>query len=97
MRAAQGWAAWPACSRKAGATGYSATPSAPVRESAPAPAAPKPKAAPAGSYTVVAGDTLGKIAAAHGVAGGWKGLWALNAGTLSGPNTIHPGQGLRLS
>ena len=97
--AAQGWGAWPVCSRKAGATGYSASPSAPVRASAPAKAAPKaaPKAPATGGYTVRAGDTLSSIAAAHGVAGGWKALFALNSGTVSSANSIHPGQVLRLS
>jgi LysM repeat protein len=99
--AAQGWGAWPVCSRKAGASGYSASPGAPVRASAPAPkATPKaaPTAAPAtGGYTVHAGDTLSSIAAAHGVSGGWQGLFALNAGALGSANMIHPGQVLRLS
>ena len=97
--AAQGWGAWPVCSRKAGATGYSASPSAPVRASAPAKAAPKaaPKAPATGGYTVRAGDTLSSIAAAHGVAGGWKALFALNSGTVNSANSIHPGQVLRLS
>ena len=40
--AAQGWGAWPVCSRKAGATGYSASPSAPVRAAA-APPRPLPR------------------------------------------------------
>lgn len=102
--AAQGWGAWPVCSRKAGASGYSASPSAPVRASTPAPkAAPKAvvKAVvvvPAGGgYTVAAGDTLSSIAAAHNVAGGWKALFALNAGALGSANVIHPGQVLRLA
>jgi resuscitation-promoting factor RpfA len=107
--AAQGWGAWPVCSRKAGATGYSASASAPVRAAAPkakavakpaAKAAPKAaaKAAPvAGGYTVVAGDSLGSIATAHNVAGGWKALYALNSGTVGSANMIHPGQVLRMS
>jgi resuscitation-promoting factor RpfA len=105
--AAQGWGAWPVCSRKAGASGYSASPSAPVRAAAaPSKAAPSkapaskaaPKAAPAsGGYAVRAGDTLSSIAAAHGTAGGWKGLYALNAGSLSNANAIQPGQVLRLA
>jgi N-acetylmuramoyl-L-alanine amidase len=66
---------------------------------APAPAAPAPAApaapAPAttgGSYTVVAGDTLGAIAARHGVrlseVLGWNGL---NMGSI-----IYPGQKIRI-
>ncbi|MDQ2739422.1 MAG: transglycosylase family protein, partial [Actinomycetota bacterium] len=42
--ASQGWGAWPVCSKKAGASGYSASPSQVVRESAPAPKAVAPKA-----------------------------------------------------
>jgi LysM repeat protein len=103
--AAQGWGAWPVCSRKAGATSYSASPSAPVRAAAPkAKAAPKAapkaaaKAAPvAGGYTVVSGDSLGSIATAHNVPGGWKALYALNSGTVGSANMIHPGQVLRMS
>jgi hypothetical protein len=108
--AAQGWGAWPVCSRKAGATGYAASPSAPARAAAPK-AAPKPapKAAPkpapaavpaapvAGGYRVAAGDTLSSIAAAHNVAGGWKALYALNASTLGNANIIHPGEVLRMA
>lgn len=102
--AAQGWGAWPVCSRKAGASGYSASPSAPVRASTPAPkAAPKAVAkavvaVPAGGgYTVAAGDTLSSIAAAHNVVGGWKALFTINAGALGSANVIHPGQVLRLA
>ncbi len=105
--AAQGWGAWPVCSRKAGATGYAASPSAPRHAATPAPkAAPKPAPKPAsaaapaapvaGGYRVAAGDTLSSIAAAHNVAGGWKALFALNASTLGSANIIHPGQVLRM-
>jgi LysM repeat protein len=99
--AAQGWGAWPVCSRKAGASGYSASPSAPVRAAAPAPK-PAPKAVAAapvagGGYTVAAGDTLSSIASAHNVAGGWKALFAMNASALGSANMIHPGQVLRMA
>ncbi|MGY1827779.1 LysM peptidoglycan-binding domain-containing protein [Blastococcus sp. SYSU DS0541] len=58
-----------------------------------------PAAAPAvatGSYTVVAGDTLGKIAARHGTT--WQDLHALNLGVI-GPdaNVLRVGQVLALS
>jgi LysM repeat protein len=65
--AKQGWNAWPSCSRKTGVRGDTSSASgggaSVVRASAPAPAA-----APAagGNYVVKSGDTLGKIAAAHG-------------------------------
>ena len=67
---------------------------------APAPApAPKPKPAPApkpapkpGTYTVLAGDTLSGIAAAHGTS--WQELQRING--LANANLIFPGQVLTL-
>jgi LysM repeat protein len=48
-----------------------------------------------GSYTVKAGDTLSKIAAAHGA--NWHSLYAANKSTIGGnPNLIFPGQVLHL-
>jgi resuscitation-promoting factor RpfA len=97
--AAQGWGAWPVCSRKAGATGYSASPAKSAAQAAPkaaAQAAPTPPAAPAaGGYTVKAGDTVSSIATAQNVAGGWTALSTLNG--LPNADLIHPGQVLRLS
>lgn len=92
--AAQGWNAWPVCSQKAGATGEAAT-----QRSAPATAAPAPQtvrlsAPSSGGYVVQAGDTLGAIAASHGVAGGWQALAQKNG--LANPNMIMPGQSLAL-
>ncbi|GAA1869031.1 hypothetical protein GCM10009836_56970 [Pseudonocardia ailaonensis] len=88
--AKQGWGAWPVCSRKAGATGEAAT-----QRSAPAaPVAPQIRLsapAAAGSYVVKAGDTLGKIAAAHGL-GSWQSLLAKNPALQGNPNLIKPGQ-----
>ncbi|MDO5724315.1 MAG: LysM peptidoglycan-binding domain-containing protein [Flaviflexus sp.] len=52
------------------------------------PAAPKP--APARSYTVKAGDTLGRIAASHGVSVSS----IVSASGLKNPNVIYPGQKL---
>jgi resuscitation-promoting factor RpfA len=97
--AAQGWGAWPVCSRKAGATGYSSSPSKVAPKAAPKPAAPKaapkPAAAPAtGGYTVKPGDSLSRIAAANNVAGGWQKLASMNG--LANANVIHAGQVLRL-
>lgn len=97
--AAQGWGAWPVCSKKAGATGYASSPTTVVRASAPAPkAAPAPQAAaPSGAtYTVAPGDTLSAIAATHNVAGGWQALWSKNTGVLSSPNVLGVGQVLAL-
>ncbi|MEE4544299.1 transglycosylase family protein [Streptomyces sp. V4-01] len=49
-----------------------------------------------GSYTVVSGDTLSRIAKAHHVAGGWKKLYALNHDTVKQADLIYPGQHLHL-
>ncbi len=90
----QGPGAWPSC-------GKALDPAAPEAGAAPA-AAPAllaaPAAAPAGgaTYTVAAGDTLGKIAQQQGVAGGWQALYAANDDRLSDPNRISVGQVLQL-
>ena len=77
---------------------------APVKKATPKPVtapkqAPKPAPAPvvktgAGDYTVVVGDTLSGIASKLNVQGGWKALADKNAGTVSNPNLIFPGQKL---
>jgi len=95
--AGQGWGAWPVCSKKAGATGESAQQRSAttdsVRLSSPAPK--KAAAAPtSGDYVVKAGDTLGKIASANGLAGGWKDIVAKNPGLAGNPDRIAPGQHL---
>jgi resuscitation-promoting factor RpfA len=92
--AQQGWGAWPACSRKLGLRGKPAA--------APAPA-PEPRAsrsaartAPGGTYTVRAGDTLSRIAAAHGQS--WQALYQRNRAVIgANPNAIRVGQVLRLA
>ena len=97
--ARQGWGAWPACTRKLGFTeadkGGSAEPatrSAP--RSAPVPA-PAPAAAPGGSYVVRSGDTLSRIAAAHGTS--WQALHAANRDVIGpNPGVIRIGQQLAL-
>lgn len=97
--AAQGWSAWPICSREAGAAGHAVEPTTTVRASAPAPAAAAAAptvAAKTGGYTVVAGDTLGGIAVKQGVTGGWKALWSSNTAVLSNPNVLRIGQQLTL-
>ena len=90
----QGVGAWPTCGKRltGGSTPLPAT-------QAPAPAAPAPAAAPAAStpssgdtYVVRRGDTLAKIAAAHGTT--WRELHALNADTVRNPNAIYVGQRL---
>jgi LysM repeat protein len=70
-------------------------PAAAPAAAAPAPAAAAaPKAAATGGYSVKAGDTLGRIASAHGTS--WQHLFKLNGGVLSDPNVIFPGQQLVL-
>ena len=49
-----------------------------------------------GGYTVAAGDTLGSIASAHGVSGGWQALASANRDVATDPNMIFPGQQLSL-
>jgi resuscitation-promoting factor RpfA len=69
--AAQGWNAWPACSRKMGLHGIAAEPgkkAAPSakKASAPAKSSAKSSGKSGGSYVVKRGDTLSKIAKTHG-------------------------------
>ena len=89
---AQGPGAWPSC-------GKALNPSAPKAGAAPAASALVSAPAPAATgrtYTVQAGDTLGRIAAEQGVAGGWQALYAANDDRLSDPNRISVGQVLQL-
>ncbi len=59
--------------------------------------APAASSSGSGSYTVVQGDTLYKIAQAHGISGGWQALYAKNRSTVGGdPNMILVGQHLSL-
>ncbi|MFC9594881.1 transglycosylase family protein [Streptomyces sp. NPDC056944] len=71
---------------------------------APKPAAKKTVTTPTGKtvkkgdgeYKVVAGDTLSKIAQAHGVKGGWAKLFELNKDVVENADLIYPGQQLHL-
>jgi resuscitation-promoting factor RpfA len=66
--AAQGWNAWPSCSRKMGLRSHAAEPgktAAPAAKKASAPAKAAAKSG-GGNYTVKRGDTLGRIAKTHG-------------------------------
>lgn len=100
--AGQGWGAWPACSKKTGASGKSSPRAVPesgsqaperVRLSKPA-AAPAPAAPAAGGYTVRSGDTLSGIAASHGISD-WRAIQSKNP-SLGGGTLIMPGQRLAL-
>ncbi|MEU5810900.1 transglycosylase family protein [Streptomyces sp. NPDC047718] len=57
--------------------------------------APAPKTGN-GSYEVKAGDTLGTIAEAQNVKGGWEKLFELNKDIVSDADLIFPGQKLKL-
>jgi LysM repeat protein len=90
----QGIGAWPTCGK------YLTDGTTEVAdETAPAPDEAEPTAEPqvgAGDYTVVAGDTLAKIAAAHGLS--WEELYEDNVRVIgSDPNVIFPGQVLVLT
>ncbi|MFI9627152.1 transglycosylase family protein [Streptomyces sp. NPDC052042] len=50
-----------------------------------------------GEYKVVSGDTLSKIAAEHGVKGGWQRLFELNKDIVENADLIYPGQQLHLT
>jgi resuscitation-promoting factor RpfA len=59
-----------------------------------------PSVAPAkgANYVVKPGDYLSKIAAQHGVSGGWQAIYALNRAQIGADaNLILPGERLRLS
>ncbi|MFI6639239.1 transglycosylase family protein [Streptomyces sp. NPDC050504] len=49
-----------------------------------------------GEYKVKPGDTLSKIAKAHGVKGGWKALFDLNKDVVRDADVIYVGQQLHL-
>ncbi|SDE76848.1 transglycosylase family protein [Pseudonocardia oroxyli] len=94
--AGQGWGAWPSCSKKMGLTGQPVTlrdapAPAPAAEPVRSPARQYLSAPAAGTYTVQPGDTLGRIAKAHGLAT-WKDLLAKNPSLAGNPNIIKPGQ-----
>jgi hypothetical protein len=61
-------------------------------------ASPRPAGGAAGrSYTVVAGDSLSKIAQReYGSAGKWPAIFEANRDKIKDPNLIHPGQVLTL-
>ncbi|SDD27653.1 LysM peptidoglycan-binding domain-containing protein [Actinokineospora iranica] len=67
-----------------------AAPKAPVQ--AAAPVAALAKSNPAGDYTVVAGDSLSKIAERLDIAGGWQALHEKNKSFIGDPDLILVGQ-----
>jgi resuscitation-promoting factor RpfA len=95
--AAQGWNAWPSCSRKAKARGQAASTS--EQDSDDSDSARRISSPPVtgsitagGSYTVQSGDTLSSIAARSGIQGGWRELAQKNPGLAADPDSIRPGQ-----
>jgi resuscitation-promoting factor RpfA len=95
--AKQGWNAWPTCSRKTGVRGESATQrDAPARESGEDQVRLASSEPTRGEYVVKSGDTLGRIAAANNVAGGWKTIVERNPALAGNPHAIVPGQRLTL-
>jgi LysM repeat protein len=91
----QGIGAWPTCGEKLtdGTTAAAGQASAPAQQQASAPA---PAAAPSGTYTVRQGDTVARIAAAHGES--WRDLYQRNAAVIGGnPDRIVPGMVLALA
>ncbi|MFD5249010.1 transglycosylase family protein [Amycolatopsis sp. NPDC058340] len=105
----QGIGAWPHCGKKGGsaspAKAKSSAPkatkkvtpkksTAPVQKQAPAPAANVANSNPAGDYTVVAGDTLSKIASKFNVQGGYQKLQELNKEYVPNADFIVVGQKL---
>jgi resuscitation-promoting factor RpfA len=98
--AEQGWNAWPTCSRKTGVRGESHTQrDAPARESGSGGEQVRLAAqetTTSGEYVVKRGDTLGRIASANSVAGGWKALVEKNPALKANPNSLVPGQRLTL-
>ncbi|MCB8906242.1 MULTISPECIES: transglycosylase family protein [unclassified Streptomyces] len=77
------------------ATQQQAAPQAAAKKTVTTPTGKKVKKGD-GEYKVVAGDTLSKIAQAHGVKGGWAKLFELNKDVVENADLIYPGQQLHL-
>jgi len=100
--AVQGWGAWPSCSKKLGLSAADRGGSAAADEvaasrsassasrSSDRTAAPATAQTSGGSYVVRGGDTLSRIAAAHGTS--WQALHAANAAVIgSDPDRLAVG------
>lgn len=109
---AQGWGAWPTCSRKANLWGAPPTaPGSAVDRAADAAASRsttrKPLASPTnaakggstgkGKHVVRSGETLSSIAKSNKVSGGWQALFAANRSTVKNANVLTVGQVLALT
>ncbi|MGY1603266.1 transglycosylase family protein [Geodermatophilus sp. SYSU D00815] len=89
----QGIGAWPTCGK------YLRSGSTPAASSAAAAGSSASSgssqgSSSGGSYVVRAGDTLGKIAARHGMS--WRQLWAQNKASVPDPHRIYVGQRLHV-
>ena len=105
--AAQGWNAWPVCSRVAGVTGEPTTsgvdtdPSDSQSSSATStPSSTAPTFVPhvkGANYTVKPDDTLFEIAKRHHVKGGWVAVYDSNKRVIGdNPSLIRPGMRLKV-
>jgi LysM repeat protein len=108
--AAQGWGAWPVCSRVAGVTGVpvasgvhtqppaAASSGSSSSSSSATPSAPAFVPAVKGAnYKVKPADTLSAIAARHHVKGGWTAVYKTNKSVIgSNPSLILPGMKLKV-
>jgi nucleoid-associated protein YgaU len=110
--AGQGIGAWPTCGKRAGSSatyqpqgetrstaGSAERATRSERRATPARQQRSTTTTPvtgAESYVVRSGDTLGKIAAAQQVDGGWKALYAANRAVVEDPDLIFPGERLKL-
>jgi len=97
----QGIGAWPVCGGRGGSSAHTtkATPKKVTKPAAKRPAAAPVLSAPVtvtsnpnGDYTVVAGDSLSKIAQQKNITGGWQALYEKNKAYISNPNLILVGQ-----
>jgi nucleoid-associated protein YgaU len=65
--------------------------------SSTAPPVPQPSSQPPRTYTVVAGDSLSKIAKKfYGDGNLWKRIFEANRDIIKNPDLIHPGQTLKI-
>jgi len=103
--AGQGIGAWPVCGKRAGSSatyqpqGSAERATRSERRSTPARQQRTTTTTPVTggeTYVVRSGDTLGKIAAAQHVDGGWKALYAANHAVVENPDLIFPGERLTL-
>ena len=70
---------------------------APAASTKPTPTSPSAAPAAPRTYTVVAGDSLSKIAKkVYGDGNKWKRIFEANRDTVKNPDLIHPGQVLKI-